>query len=477
MVESLRCAGCGAELSENARFCGVCGQTVPSASSRPAAATILQSPPSLGAPLARVAPVSTRPRAEARILEPPVTERPRAPSTRPAAPAATVRVARPSGAVSDADRRIILGFAAFFVILGLGVALYEFFAADVSATPDFSRGEPMLEITTRNIDDGVTIDVLGQSLPIRDGHVSVEMRDDALEPGRNTIHAIVDGESYALRVDVPIVVLLDEPAIAAEPPRIGLLLRAEPDDVVTVDGHRIALDAHGVGHVSSVADGSDRIVERTYAIAVEHDGEAIERRFHIRVAPSSLAVIQPPSTLVTDRASVELDARIAAAATATLDGRPLENVAGRIHASLGLVRPGDFRYRLDVVEPGKRRRTETFLVRRVAILEQAAQGFVADASIDYAALRERSDALLGRPVSFVGRVVQLRVESGRSFVNVAVLPCEGGDGCPLRVEYPATTNFHVDELIRVRGVVARPSRTAAVVAPRVEAQFLTPEPR
>jgi len=497
MAGEIRCVGCGATYAADAKFCGQCGLessvsiAANTPSGRPAAATVLASPPSLGAPEPPKNVPSSRPRAAAKIFDapsPPVfVAAPASPRAGPAASSSSatedpgvgldVPLDRLAGFVdrvrrSSRETRMKFGLG---VLLALAFVAFiqRVFSTSVEATPDFTQGEPTLALDISHVDDGTTVDVLGQSLRVRDGRAVASLRDDALVPGPNPIRAVVDGEAFDLSIEVPFVVLLDDAALDHDPPRVGIVVRASPGDAIRIDGKSVALDPNATARTSEEVPMDGTAFEHAYRVSHEHEGTTTERTFRIHVTPATLEVVQPPREFVTDRASIELEGRIAQSAVARLDGVSAAVGGGRLHANLSLPREGDFSFRLDVTEPGKRRRREVFLIRRVADLESAARQFLADATIDYPALARGGEAILGRPVSYVGRVVQLRVEHGRSFVNVAVSPCDRTDACPLRIEYPAATTLRIDSRITVRGHVLAPAPGAAAPTPRVEAVFLT----
>lgn len=404
--------------------------------------------------------------------------RPRAVVEAPASP----RASRPSGSFFRGRRRwAVLLAGALALLASVAILSALFVRPSPTATLRLELGAPTLEVHARE-DDGTVATLGSRRATFRNGVAMIQLDPATVAAGENVFTLHVGSESHSVRVAAPVVAYLDEDALTEDPPRLGLVIRTAPLTQLIVDGVAIRTDATGTARAGSPArlDGG---VDEHVAVVVARlpDGEH-SLRVLLRAEPASLELRQPPSGFVTDRTVVELVATVAVNAKAYLDGRELANDGGRIMSPLTLSREGDFRFRFDVVEPRRRRRSEQLFVRRVANLAEAAATFQANDAVTYALMRDGPADRVGAPARVRGTVAHVRIEAGRSYLEIHTEPCPAGDGCPLWVEYPAATLAHVDDTVTASGhyrglVDYRTTGAEARRGPSIEAAFVTVDGR
>ncbi len=349
-------------------------------------------------------------------------------------------------------RLLPLAAAALLVAALLVLLAIRVLGGSPEAHVVFEGNVPVLVVRLPSADDADTVTVLGRAVPVRDGEVRVDIAPSSLFLGPNDIVVSHDGDELRLPVELRHIVHRDEEALSSDPPRLGIVVRARPGTALSVDGRSVALDAQGQARVAVEATSDGRLAEHTFRIQFSDGADASSETLRISARPATFDLRQPPAVFVTDRSSLTLDARVAPLARVVFDGSPLANEAGRVRSNLALPREGEFRFRLDVIEEGALRRTQVFALRRAADLATAATAYEVDRSVTYDSLSARADAERGKRVELGGRVFHLRVEGGRSVLQLLVQPCAAADGCPLWVEYPAATTARVGDAVRVRGV-------------------------
>jgi hypothetical protein len=434
------------------------------------AATVLESPPSLG-PVSAVAlrdrPQFTRPRADVRGP----SERPPAfspPSSRP--PRAEGR-----GRSVAIAAVIVLGLAS---VAGGLFALRRALRPTAQASLSRASGDPVVELAFTGVNDGEHVSCLGHELVVAHGRVTVPVRSDTFVLGANEFVVHVGRDALSVQLPIDRWASRDEAISSDDPPRLGVIVRAPAGTSVSIDATEIALDASGVGRWSVPIEPGPLPVERVVAVRWARGTRITVDRVRLTSLPATLEVHQPPVEFTTDRTSLALDAAVGATATVLLDGTPLAASGGHVHTTLALPTDGEHRFRLDVNEPGRHRRVVRFVLKRVDDLSRAAGSFTGDPSLTYAIMAANPERA-GSLVDVVGRVFHIRVENGRSMLQLLVTSCTVPAGCPLWVEYPAVTAARIGEVVRVRGRFAGmqsyrdDAAGAELRAPRIDAEFVT----
>lgn len=378
-------------------------------------------------------------------------------------------------------RALLLAFAALALVLLLVLLGIRWLRGSVTASVDLTGNRPQLVLRLSRIDDGEHVEVLGRDLVVRNGEVRMELGDDSLRIGPNDLSVLHGDDEQPFSLELGAWAFRDDAALSLDPPRLGIVVRTVPGRDVSVDGQRVALSPAGEGRFSIPAPLDGTPADHTFVVRILGGEAQEELRLHAHAEPARLELRQPPVGFVTDRPSIELHVEVDPTATATLDGTRLPLSFGRAHAPLGLSREGDFRFLVEVVQPGAIRRRVPLTVRRTSNLALEALSYAVDRSISYDALVDRPDAHRGAKLELEGRVFNLRADEGRTYLQITTEPCAASSGCPAWIEYPAATLARVGDRIRARGVYVGtqtyrdPSANTTHSSPHLDAAFVVVE--
>jgi hypothetical protein len=328
----------------------------------------------------------------------------------------------------------------------------------------------------------------GREAPVEAGRATLPLSSDALRVGPNELTLTVvapDGSTE----DVPLTLLVayrvraDLSALEQRPPVLRYTVEAQPGSTVVLDGRPVTLDANGLGQHDYPVEASedDHGVERIVQYQVRTPEGADETgRITTRVPYAALGLDRPGDELVTDHDVVEVAGSADAAATVTLDDRPLTLREGRFLERVPLPEVREYRLQLMARQPGFAPRHREIVVRRVADLAAEAASYPVDRTLTYARIAQNATIYRGQSVALEGRVYHVDVHEGRSVLQMMVRECGGGQGCALWVTYPAATDATVGAWVRVVGDVAgeqsfQPrSGGGTMTVPRVDARFVLP---
>lgn len=368
------------------------------------------------------------------------------------------------------------------MLLALGVAFalgwIAFGAPRVSASVTYVDAEPRLELAFAGVADGTQVACLGVTTEVRNARIVVPAPPGTFPLGTSAVEVHVGRHRLTASVLVDRWISHDDDALAADPPRVGLVIAATAGTVVTVDGESINLDSNGRGRWSAVVTDASTEFHRDVVVRWVRGAELSVERLRVSAAPTESSVVQPPADFITDRPNLTVDVAAVQTATVLIDGQSVDVVAGHARWTLTLPGMGERRVRIDILEPGRMRRITSLRVVRVRDLDAAASDFTGDPAMTYAAFDDAVTSR-GRQVDVTGHAYHVRVESGRSFIQMMVDACPIPAGCPLWVEYPSVTTARIGDAIRVRGTYAGiqtyrdESLRADLRAPRVDAAFVT----
>jgi hypothetical protein len=152
---------------------------------------------------------------------------------------------------------------------------------------------------------------------------------------------------------------------------------------------------------------------------------------------------------------------------------------GRFVQSLALPELGERSFVLLARQADHAPRRVEITIRRVEDMAAEARGYELDSNLSYARIAQNPDIYRGRHVAFEGRVYNVRVEAGRSDLQLLVRHCASGHRCPLWVSYPAATDAALDDWVRVLGEVAGEQQFRAesgeiMRVPKLDAVYVLP---
>jgi hypothetical protein len=390
--------------------------------------------------------------------------------------------------------------AALFAVLAL-VALLALVASAIGLYLAFRGGGPPLDVTIAQVPEGEALDValpdappgtkirLGdREAPVEGGRARVPLAANALHVGDNTlaVEIVEPGGAVSrreVRLNLDFRVRADLEALGASPPGLDIVVEAVPGSTVLLDGAPLALDPAGKGTRRYALDprsARDGVIAHAVAYAITPPGGApTAGTVSTRVPLTTMRLDRPGTSLVTDRAEVDVAGVVEAGATVTIDGDPVEVVSGHFLVRRPLPDLGEHRFAVVARSPRKLPASVAVTVTRVADLAAEARRFPVERGLGYAQIRTAPATFVGRRVMIEGHAFNVEIAGGRSVVQILAKDCPRGDQCPVWVEYPASTDLTAGRDVRVFGTVggeqqfrSETGRTHTV--PRIDAAFLVP---
>lgn len=388
---------------------------------------------------------------------------------------------------------VVAGFLGMAALTAIGAALYVAFhdGDDLRAEVATVEGEQQLVVDVRAAAPGTKVRFQGREVPITSGRAVFPLAPDSLRLGENDIALDVlspDGkvDSHHVVISLAFRVRADLGGLDDDPPVLRVIVDAKPGSSVTLDGEPLALDATGRGAKSvpvEAATEGQSISHATRYRIVPPGGTPVEGSIETRMPLAMLHLDRPGTSLVTDRAEVEIAGTVGPRATIVVGDRTVATLEGRFFTRWPLPTMGDQDVTLRVREPDKAPRRETIHLRRVPDLAAEAARYPVERDLDYARLAQNPSTYRGRHVAFEGFAYHVEVADGRSVLQILVRDCPGGQRCPLWVTYPAATDAVRSSWVRVVGEVAGEQQFRAanggqiLTVPRVDAAFVLPVSR
>lgn len=326
----------------------------------------------------------------------------------------------------------------------------------------------------------------GQEQTLDAGRTRFALGADSLRVGKNAVLFDVvypDGkvEDGRVTIQVDYRVTLDTAPLRAGRPAVDVVVAAVLGSKVWLDGEQVTLDMHGRAlrrdAIDPDANPSGQI-EHVVRYRVEPpSGELSVGELRAVIPMTTMQIDRPGALITTDQARVEISGAVDKDARLTIDGKPVNVAAGRFLYHYDLPAQGEYQPRLVAMAPGKAPRVAVLTLRRVNDLVQAANGYNPDPNLTYVRIAQSPATYRGQRVAFEGRVYNVRVENGKSALQMLVRECPQGERCPLWINYGAATEFTKDSWVRVLGTVDgeqqfRADNEEIKSVPKVEAAFL-----
>ena len=383
---------------------------------------------------------------------------------------------------------LLVGVAiALLLIAGAAIAAVALLGGgpEVRAAVGAGDAGEVLEVDVVGAPAGTKVRFAGREEATEAGRATFPLAPNDLHVGENPLSLEIiapDGaaDTADIVLDLRYRVRPDLSALSQDPPALLVLVDALPGSSVLLDGEPIPLDGsgHAEHRVPVSAGRSDHSVEVTVRYrVVAPDGVAADGQVQASVPVTTMQLDRPGQSLVTDREHVEVAGVVPPSASVTVGGAPVRVTEGRFLHRVALPTLGEHTVAVVATEPGKAPRHQDVSVRRVADLAAEAAGYAVDETLTYARIGQNPNIYRGQRVAFVGRIYNVRVEGGRSDVQMMVRDCPRGERCPLWVSYPAATEAELNAWVRVLGEVGgeqqfRAESGQVLAVPRVDATFI-----
>jgi hypothetical protein len=256
----------------------------------------------------------------------------------------------------------------------------------------------------------------------------------------------------------------DFTALDASTPRVSVLVEAEPETAVVVDGHPVSLDAQGRGRheidVSRELTGAAfKVVplEKKVVYGVTRKQREPQRgELVLRIGIVPLSVDAPGESIVIDSANFMLAGRTQTGGSVSVGGRPITvDPSGRFAQLMNVSRADETTIVVRASAADHAPRLFPIRVRRVDSLEAEAKRIGARATRSYSAIAADIDGKRGWAVAFEGVIVEARTEN---HTTIALLDVTNGcvhAPCLARLVYGARSSLERGDAIDVYGHVTR----------------------
>jgi hypothetical protein len=378
------------------------------------------------------------------------------------------------------------------VLLGLAIVIALWFKRspdlDARAGVDAS-GRETLALTCAEPCPWARVSMGSASAEFRGGKAELPL-SSPLAVGDNEIALELEesgGSRRSIELNVPVAYRLktDFANLASDPPRVSVLVEAEPETAVVVDGQAVALDAAGKGShqidVSRELTGSSaRVVplEKKVPYNVTRSKSEPERgELVLRIGIVPLEVEAPGESIVIDSANFTLAGRTQTGGSVTVGGRPITvDPSGRFAQLMNVSSVGETTIAVRATADEHAPRLFPIRVRRVQSLQAEAARFGARATSGYGAIASDIAGKRGWAVAFEGEVVEARTENHTSIVLLDVKSGCSRAPCLARLVHGARTGFKRGDAIAAYGHVTGPvdGPRSGVKIPEIRADFILP---
>lgn len=326
----------------------------------------------------------------------------------------------------------------------------------------------------------------GQEQTLEAGRTRFALGTDSVRVGKNAVlfdvvypDGRVDDGRVTIQVDYR--VTLDTAPLRAEHSRVDVVVSAILGTKVWLDGEQVMLDEHGryTRHdtIDPEANASGQVEHMVRYRVEPPSGEVSIGELREVIPMTTMQIDRPGALITTDQRKVEIAGVVDKDARLTIDGSAVPVVGGRFVYQYELPAQGEYQPRLIAKASGKAPRVAVLTLRRVNDLVQAANGYNPDPNLSYAKIAPSPATYRGQRVMFEGRVYNVKVENGKSALQMLVRECPQGERCPLWINYGAATEFTVNSWVRVLGTIDgeqqfRSETDEVKSVPKVEAAFL-----
>lgn len=383
---------------------------------------------------------------------------------------------------------LVLGLALLLLTAAVGIALWWRGSAPIEARAELDdAGRERLAITCPAPCELTRVHNGSSSAELRDGRATLPL-ERPLAIGENSLELELeqaDGTRRTIEIAVPVAYRLktDFSTLSEPTPTVSVLVEAEPETAVIVDGQAVTLDAEGKGKhridVSRDLTGSAAKVaplERKVPYGVTRPGKDPERgELALRIGIVPLSVEAPGPSIVIEAPNFMLAGRTQTAGSVSVGGRPITvDPSGRFAQLMNVSSVGETTIVVRASAPDHAPRLFPIRVRRVASLATEAERFAARATRSYAAIASDIEGKRGWAVALNGEVVEARSEGHTS---VILLDVESGCArrpCLARVVYGTKSSARSGDHLGVYGHVTRAvdgPRTGAKI-PELSADFV-----
>jgi hypothetical protein len=375
---------------------------------------------------------------------------------------------RPRGSRSSLIVVVVMSAAVVLLAVAIGIALVWKGSAPIEARVRIDEsGRETLEVTCPSPCAYARVALGTTHSELREGRAALTLAQP-LELGENRIRLELEAASGAkksLELSVPVThrLKIDVAGLAEPAPRVAVLVKAEPDTAVVVDGRAVALDSGGNGRheidVSRELTGPAPTLvalEKKIPYGVSRPkAEPVHGELVLRIGVVPLWVDAPGDSLVIESPNFTLAGRTQTGGTVSVGGRSITvDPSGRFAQLMNVSSAGETTIVVRAGAPDHAPRLFPIKIRRVASLEQEATQFAEGAARTYSAISSEIDQKRGLKIALTGEVVEARTENHTSIVLLDVSSGCVRRPCLARLVHGARKQLESGDAVRVYGHVA-----------------------
>lgn len=355
-------------------------------------------------------------------------------------------------------------------------------------------GAEFLDLHCEGCVDGTNVRLGTEAAKFSKGHASLKL-NAPLAVGSNALALALTrpgaGSASDVSVTVPVQYRIrgDFAALSENHPQLRVLVEANPQASVVIDGHAIALDKSGKGSysldVSAELTGAAATVTaltRTlpYTIAASGGAAPESGQVHLKIGIVPLLVYAPGERIVVEGPNFMLAGQTQANGSVTVAGRAITvDASGQFAQLMSVSAVGETTIEVRASAAGSAPRLFPLRVKRVASFSAEAEAFTANASLGFSGIANDPDLKKGWAVVLTGTIAEARELHHTSVSLLEIKKGCAAEPCFVRLVYGASMPFSKGAAVRafghVQGAVAGPRPNTKI--PEVRVEFFLPAGR
>ncbi|MDI1450271.1 zinc ribbon domain-containing protein [Polyangium sp. 6x1] len=364
--------------------------------------------------------------------------------------------------------------------------------ASVKATPE---GREAVAIECPSCPDGTKVQIGAASADVKKQSALVTL-PAPLALGENRLKVSIDrpgsgrDESVGVTVHVSYRLRPDLTGLANDKPSVHVAVEAVGGTEITIDGKPAAVKDGPAVHVIDVAsdctgpaDEPATLKRRVPYVVKTEGGTREEGAVDVAVGIVPLHIDAPGPRVIVDGETFVLAGRTMKGAEVLAAGKPIQVAAdGSFAQRMSVSSVGSTNIEVRAKAPGMAPRLVPIAVRRVEKLAAAAQEFMADKPLGFAAFAAAQASDVGKPAVVSGEIVEARTQNHQTIFLLDVAAKEGcpkGQGpCRVRLVHGFPNPSKAGDVITAYGQLGKPfSAPGTSVVPEIQVAFTMPGER
>jgi hypothetical protein len=301
-------------------------------------------------------------------------------------------------------------------------------------------------------------------VPVGDGQAVFPNSAAQIQPGVNQIAVMLesangDVDPITVSFRTPFTIAMDRAGLGATPAILALVLGADADVSVQVDGATQTFDDQRTARfeieVPPAGSSGEPYTRELRVVATDGTNLLDELRVRVEVSYARLTLVDPLAPVITTNDSMRIAGTATVGAVIQLGDTTLNRQGAAFNHMVAMPREGDYTATLRATVADGVPASREVSIRRVTSLREAAADFGADQEISYEQLRDEPDEHEGQRVRFSGTVYSVRPGANHTNIQIVVRGCEERGECPLWIRAPRGVEIRNGSRVDVYGLAAR----------------------